>query len=523
MLIINHGWKPRFLAALAFLVTLAVQSAAAADDVPASAAPQAGSIVLRSVHWVVIGKTKEWALQDAAEIDGDERFADRASFDAWVQERRQLLINERALASVEVDVAVSESDEAGVSQADLTFHVKDTWNVVALPYPKYDSNDGLVLSIKARDYNFMGTLEPLRLDFRYELEPDPFKAKDFGSGTVIMEIESSTPFKALGHDWEFEFDHLIGYTNHDGFEYENTTGLAVIFPIDAFQKETTLKVGAYHGISINEENDDEYKAIEGDRFGDYWYMSDSLEAHWTIPIRRVVGYGDLDYVPRSILNYNYRPGGDIGVQRRGPTFELGQKLTLGQVDWIDNFRKGMEASLDNANVYNLYDLEWRRSFKLSAAVHRPLSTFAGFSSRFTATWNLDKPESKAGSYLRGVKDSSVSADYAAYLNVDLPVRVIKITPSTWWPDKKWAKIFDFEQHWSPFMDFGFLASDDMDTTFSLDDALVTAGLAVITFPHSWRSLFVRISLGVNLREAISQRTIPDGDARELFIGVGHEY
>ena len=509
------------LASIAIFLSFIAQFAVAADIDAATIETQSGGIALRSVSWDVDGITRDWALREAAEIEGNERFPDRTAFDLWVLERKQLLINERALATVEVDAVVGDPDESGISQADLTFRVKDTWNVIALPYPKYDTNDGLILSIKARDYNFMGTLEPLRVDFRYELEPDPFKARDFAKGTVILEIESSTPFKAFDRDWEFEFDHYIGYTGDDGFEYENTTGLALILPIEAFRKETELKVGIYHGLSLNEENDDAYKATEGNRFDDYWYMSDSLEAYWTIPIRKVEGFGELSYIPRGILNYNYRPGGDIGVQRRGPTLELGQKISMGQVDWIGNFRKGVDLSLDNANVYNFYDHDWERTITVSAIGHKPHWSFAGVSSRFVAAWYMDAPEDEAGSYLRGVVDDSVMADFATYLNVDFPLRVIRFTPSEWW-GRKW-RAFDFEQHWSPFMDFGLLSSDEMDTSFSAEDMLVTAGLAVITFPLSWRAFYLRISLGFNLRQAFDEGRIPGGDGRELFIGVGHEY
>jgi hypothetical protein len=502
---------------LASFLTL---SAYAADEVtPAEGAiaSPVKEIVLGTITWDVDGITRPWALRDAAEIDGDERFPTRMDFDRWVQERRQLLYNQRALASVEADTTVGEADASGIAVADITFHVKDTWNVVALPYPKYDTNDGLVLSIKARNYNFLGTLQPLRFDIRYELEPDYFSDREFNRGTIVFEIDSTTPFRAFGQKWEFDFDHYIGLTYKEPVEYENTTGVALLYPIG----ETELKVGMYHGISVNQKNDDEYIPTEGERFADVWYMSDALKAYWTIPIRHIPGYGDLKYVPRGIFNYNYRPGGDIGDQRRGPTVELGHALTLGQVDWVENFRKGIVVSLDNANVYNLDSQNWERTFIFSAAGHKPIGDFAGVSSRFTTTWHLDKPDTKAGVYLRGVVDESVQADYAAYINMDLPVRVISFTPSKWW-GRKW-RAFDFEQHWSPFVDIGFLSDKATGTKFGLDDALVTGGLAVITYPLSWRALFIRISLGLNLRQAVEEKGIPGGDGRELFIGIGHEY
>jgi hypothetical protein len=52
---------------------------------------------------------------------------------------------------------------------------------------------------------------------------------------------------------------------------------------------------------------------------------------------------------------------------------------------------------------------------------------------------------------------------------------------------------------------------------------VTGGLELFVFPLSWRSIFLRMSVAWNLREAIKIKHLPSGDNREIYIGIGHHY
>jgi len=53
--------------------------------------------------------------------------------------------------------------------------------------------------------------------------------------------------------------------------------------------------------------------------------------------------------------------------------------------------------------------------------------------------------------------------------------------------------------------------------------LVTGGLEVVTFPLFMRSFYIRISVGLDLRAAVAEKAIPQGDHREIFVGLGHHY
>jgi hypothetical protein len=179
----------------------------------------------RNVDWKVEGRSRLFALRNASEIEGNERFATQAEFEAWVADTTQILINQRVLDSVSIQASYGDADASGAVPADIVIRVKDTWNVIALPKPQYDSNDGFELILKARDYNFLGTMQPLRLDFGYIIDPEPFKAREFKKGSIITEIDTEMPFTAFGYDWKFDFDHLFSYTYKEPLEYENKTGI----------------------------------------------------------------------------------------------------------------------------------------------------------------------------------------------------------------------------------------------------------------------------------------------------------
>jgi len=76
------------------------------------------------------------------EVDGKvigKSFQDAASLDAYIADRQQVLLNTRLLASVESSRDFVP-DPAGGSDVDVHYTVVDTWNIIALPDPKWDSN-----------------------------------------------------------------------------------------------------------------------------------------------------------------------------------------------------------------------------------------------------------------------------------------------------------------------------------------------------------------------------------------------
>lgn len=488
-------------------------------QMPAAAQSTDRLYYIHTITFDVQGITQPFALRNAAGLKEGEAFSSKDALDLFIKDKTQLLLNNRVLENANLEYTLGEPDNNGRIPVYLTVKTADTWNIIALPYFKYDSSKGLEISVKARDYNFLGTMQPLRIDLGYAIDREPLNNQAFDRGAFFVEVDSNFPFKAWNLDWNFDFDHYFGYTYKYGFEYENKTGLSLSLPVYF----TTLTLSAYQGLSINEENAGQYKALYGDRYADYWYLSNWLRVDWTIPTPiKVNGFGNLSYTPSLQIKQNYRPFGDIGEERIGPVGTIAQKLAFGRIDWIGNFRRGLSASISNNNDYNFYKDSWNRYIQAETIGHYPLFSFLGVSARLQGDYYFDIPDSNGASPLRGILDSAVSTKYGLYTNLDFPVRIIRFVPSEWF-GKKWMRLFDVEQQWTPFMDMAMVRDPVNNREFSPQDLLVTSGLEVVTFPLFIRSFFLRISVGFNLKEALRTKLLPNGDNREIFIGIGHHY
>lgn len=509
---------PRPVLIMATLLTLWAAQAAWAQERQGTS--EAGPVyVIEGKEYRIEGRTQPFALDLAVEIDQGTRLIGDAALKAFLEDKTQLFINQRVLQSARIEPIIGQARPDGTIPVDLVIYVVDTWNIVALPYPKYDSSNGLDLILKARDYNFLGTMQPLRIDFGYRIEASPLNKGQFNKGELVLEIDPNIPFRAFGLNWNADFDHALNYSPSYGFEYENKTGVSVTVPY----KNTELIFGAYQGYSYNEENGDSYKEEYGDRYADHWYLSNWVDAKWKIPTGFDLGpLGEVYYTPYAEVMNKYRPFGDIGYERRGPTLEIGHTLGVSRVDWIENFRRGAEINLDNSFTYNISRGTWDRKVSAWVTGYIPLWSIFGASARIMGETNFDTPDTSAGLPLRGIIDQSLDAKAALYINADFALRVIRFVPYEWF-GKNWMKVFQFEQQWSPFMDIGILDDPENGRSFSLQDAVVTAGFEVVTFPLFMRSLYLRISFGFNLRKAIETKGLPSGDDREIFIGLKHQY
>ncbi|MCL2478725.1 MAG: hypothetical protein FWF22_04440, partial [Treponema sp.] len=206
--------------------------------------------VIREVDFDVNGRSQPYYLFLNGEFKDGERIQGKDNFDSYLERKVQLLNNQRVLddskTSIEYFTGDPESD--GALPVRLLVHVTDTWNLVILPYPKYDSNDGFSLTLKARDYNFLGTMSPLRIDLGY-------KRDNAGNNIFNFLFDSDTPFTALGLDWDLNFDHSLNYTLGGRLYYQNVTGLSVKLP----WQSTAFTVGFNHYLTFNEQVTDENK------------------------------------------------------------------------------------------------------------------------------------------------------------------------------------------------------------------------------------------------------------------------
>ena len=488
--------------------------------------------VIREMEFDTDGRTRAFALIYNGEFKEGERIKGKEELDKYLALKTQLLMNQRVLEEVSIEYSLGWREEDGALPVKLIVHVKDTWNFVILPYPQYDSNDGLKITLKSRDYNFLGTMSALRVDLGYSQKNDE-KAVNFS-------IDSDIPFQAFGLNWIFNFDHFFEYTFNEPLYYQNVTGLSLDFPWQL----TTFTVGFNQYLTFNEKNSDDNIDIYGleDRFYGP-YGSTGLFASWKIPFDFEIGdFGELAYTPSLSGRINY-PYAKMDEPRK-PLASLSHSIGFGRVNWIGNFRKGLSASVGNA--FNWYfdrsDAPLQITMDAGTSIYWVFSKYLGVTSRikYRRWWQWSDrfggwlPYYSAGDLLRGVLDDDLRAEYMFSLNLDFPFRLLRFWPSEWFSNPK-LHLFDFEMHVSPFTDLALLKgpyselNDDYSkgTTFSLGDMINTAGLEVIVFPGFFRSFYIRGSVGYNLKKirdeglALKWGFFPDWN--EIYIGVDHYY
>jgi hypothetical protein len=481
---------------------------------------------IRTVAFDIQGRTQASILAEKGEFVLGETLQGENELEAYIQEKTQILLNQRVLETVSIEYTPADADEDGRIPVDLSVSTKDTMNFIILPEPKYDSNSGFEITFKARDYNFLGSMTPLRLDLGYSFNEDEKHG-------FLLGIDSDLPFRAWGYNWNLNFDNEFNYTQGTPFYYKNTTGLSMDLPF----KSTTFTFGFNQSTLVNEENNTSDTINDGAYFQDRWYMSSELYTKWKIPLGVTVGsFGPLTYTPQVTGTINYRPGGNLGEYRKGPAITPRHSLGFGKIDWIANYRKGIEVSLENSNTYNIYRTSWSHTISFSAIGHFPVLEDLGISGRLKYQhWFFDSNSiptvfsegqfriySTGGDVLRGIKNNQLPVSYMLSLNMDFPVRLFRFVPSEWYNNPK-AHFFDFELHGSPFIDIAMAEDPVHKRSFSVKNIMITGGLEVIVFPLAMRSLYLRMSLGTDLRELLrTGRFFPSGN-RELFIGVGHFY
>jgi hypothetical protein len=490
--------------------------------------------VIASVDFDITGHTRPEALIDTAEFRTGEEIQGAANLEKYIREKAQILRDQRIFKdTATVEFSIGERRDDGKYPVVLLVNVEDTWNIIAIPYPKYSSNSGLELVLKARDYNFLSLMIPLKIDAGYQNDENLNKL-------LIFEIYSDIPFWAFGFKWNLNFDHFFNYrfNSEVPFYYKNTTGLSMEIPV----KRTTLSFGFDESFITGEENEYKYKQDYGN-YQNGFYMSSRPYISWEIPASLEIGdYGELTYTPEISAVFNHElPNQPLQDMRLGPSLELVHRLGFGRVNWIGNYRRGLDVALENSYAYNFHRLSAGREvlfvdYTVSGTAHFIISSFSGFSSRLQFRhWIYHDPGyyDLAGDSLRGILDKTVQADYMLSLNIDFPFRILQFRSSKWFNTSK-LRFFDFDMHLSPVIDLVLYHAPDSSVnqipdrrlsanskiSFADQYILASGGFEIIVFPEFMRSFYIRASLAWNIIEQINS---PNGNIGEIFIGIGHHY
>jgi hypothetical protein len=358
-------------------------------------------------------------------------------------------------------------------------------------------------------------MSPLRIDIGYQNDTE-------GRTFFTFMLDSDTPFSLFGLNWNLDFDHDFHYRPDmdEEFYYKNTTGLSVELPF----RRTTFTVGFSESFIYNQENPRRYRAEYG-RFQKGLYLSSNPFISWRIPTGfEYYDLGEVHYTPRLSATFNHElPGFPLAEFRKGPFINFSHGLNFGRINWEGNSRRGAIVSANNTIRYNFYNLRhdvqpWSTNINITGRGHTIVNNYIGISSRLMYRhWFLDDYHDDAGDVLRGILDNKINANYMLSLNIDIPIKLIRVRPSEWSDDNKFLRIFDFDMHVVPIIDAAFYNDPVRQRVFGLENLLLTAGMELIIFPQRWRSLFLRVSYGRNF--SIGPKT----NSSEIFIGTELHY
>ena len=490
------------LSVLAFAV-FAVVPAVHTEAQEPEAETRAPAYRITSVEYQIEGRTREWILQDLLDLHEGLTFQDELELLEHIQRQQQILINQRALQNAAVWAEYDETGDDRPTSVAVTVQVKDTWNIIVLPYAKYDSNTGLLLSLRGRDYNFFGTLTELEVNFDYE-------RTDENTDLFTISGNFSVPFNLLERRWKLIAEQNLEMEG-DEFELELALGVGYDFDLAGLGWEAVYK--------------QTYRYITDDEFSDNSFNTSRLSMGTSLELPvEVPAFGDLSYNPEAYAETSYRPGG-ISEERRGVAVGFDQAFEAGGFDWVGNYRRGAALTVGNDNRYNINKAEWDTEINAQVAAYQsffqrdastwPKAGVSGSLSGFYLIDGADEDQDDAADAARGILNDTMNGDLGLFTNLDAVVTVWTLEPI-------------FEAQFGVFFDVALVRDTRgtfyESTAFNAErDLRYGGGIEVIGFPLFARSLYVRGSLGFDLRSVAEGEDPLDGDVREIFIGLGHHY
>ena len=472
--------------------------------------------IISELEFEVIGHTRESALIDSGEFIIGEEIRGRANFEQYIRDKTQLLVNQRVLQeNVEITYTIAEPLPTGAYPVTLRIWVEDSWNFFIFPVPRYNTNDGLDLILRIRDFNFLGTMNPLRIDLSYRY--DQYRRHSFN-----LRFNVNHPFRLFDRNWNLGHNTLFGFRPQmdDPLYLESTTGISMQVPFRA----TTFTFGFEESFNLNKENLSRHWETFGETQSGF-FMASRMFALWEIPTPLTLSrFGQLTYTPSISATINHRfPAWPLESIHRGPFLDFGHSLGFERINWYGNFRQGISAFLENSNRLDFFDMQGRENLSSSITItgikHFIFTDFFAISARLQYRyWFYHNPafHDLAGESIRGIQDNALSADYMLSLNVDLPFRLPMFAPSRWFNSER-LRVFDIEFHLVPIIDMALYNDPRTETSFSPENIVIGSGLELMVFPAFIRNLYFRVSAARTFRGL----TLPRIGNYEIAFMMGH--
>jgi hypothetical protein len=467
---------------------------------------------IQSVEYHITGRTKEYPLSLNIPVDTTIVFDSIDSYNSYISLLKKDFLNQRVLESVTIDsIFLEKSDPTKPIQVQLIIYTVDSWNFIAFPYPKYDSNDGLSLKLKAKDYNFLGSMDELECELMYFSEIPTYTDKYLH--TIPLEYDTGKGIAAtLSFDYPFKIGSVdSSWTNTitgayvfgaDAPYVVSGNGLNFKYPINTFSIDFNITETYTYNSYYEDDNDSSYTTTDFTISLPFTlYNSDRFGKFILTPFTNLYFNADSD-----ILKDESTCLGMQNTTLADPELAEGVTLGISNINWINNFRKGISEDSTIKAIQLLESNSLHPEVQVTSTAFYPFNHFA-LNGRITAFYNFSNTDTRpAGYYMRGILDTDNYVSKAFILNLDIPFSLF----TTNWHDMNIpiSHYLDFELQVSPFIDIALCSSDNY--------YLLTSGFEIIAFPLKMRSIQVRGSIGFNLTDI-------NDISEEVYIGLGLFY
>jgi len=501
---------------------------------------------IAAVNYDIKGMTRKYPLSQAVPIDTDRVFDSEEEMLRYLTELEQQFKNIRAIQSIQIGTDYGAPNHEAVIPVTLTIAITDTWNFIVLPYPSFDSNSGFQLKLKMQDFNFVGTLQPLKADIVY-------RSTETNQQIFSSSINFGLPFKAGPFNLLWDNSFQIVYAYKEAPKIDIATGLTASVKL---HKRVSLIFGLLPELAINDRTSSQMSLADASREGGYsgalpleqteeqkypsgvgslypqdrYYFKTTVFARAPVLITEVKNFGSLVWTPFMSLAGNWAFDGIQAEELKKWTFNWGHSLSLSKVNWEANFRKGLSFSFGNIYTYQFYSKrKMNIGFAASLSGYYPFINRVGIYGRTQFFYHLFGGTSmQAGAALRGILNKRVKTDTAFTFNLDIPIRIATLDFEAI-TGVAWTRFFNCDIQLVPFLDIALVHDSKTGRYYHPADGWYAGGMEVIVYPEKMRSIYVRASVGFDLRElknlsGLSGSASRDGSSiTEVFIGIGLHY
>lgn len=521
---------------------------------------------ISSYSFSVTGKTDPAQLSKIVGSTG-ETFDSIDSLEAFLEDKKQDLLNLRLFSDVVYKYKVSEKLSKGIYSVDVSFLIWDAKSIFILPYPKYDSNYGFKLGIKLYDKNLGGKFTNLYGYFGFTQQENLFKKGNFDWELSVSDIkigESTMTTSTTGDidllEWgnsNFSFDAGIAHVKIKAFEMSAKAGISIA-PVGS-EYDSSWGLSDIHGtvsFKFNSAKLDNLALkstyvhkIQTNQFNTKTELSHNLQyGVYSLTILNTEQIDEPDDVNKGLdfIELGTGAGRDFPIADiltlntlfmfyvqydyieviLVPYFDFALTSNKSDIDWVGNFRKGYSYDFRmDLLSYPINEID-RNSFRLwtTASVFYPVTSWFNPSARVSLTisdraqYFAFSENSELADYIRGVRLDNPLVDTdlipmrrnAFAINVDLMMNFVTI--------KNFCKSYV-----NAFSDILIVNDDTISTGVN---CIVTVGGEGIVILDDFPSYPIRGSLGINANDLVSlakgEKSLSEVEY-EIFIGMGFFY